>query len=85
MIDLGISPQEQLGLIKVLAAVLHIGNIAFEGGEAARVANRRPMQFAAELMGCDPKELEKVRTNLPIAVYASVEPLSDDDLRVVSV
>lgn len=61
MTDLGISAQEQVGLIKVLAAVLHIGNVSFEGGDVARVANRRPMQFAAELMGCEARELEKVR------------------------
>lgn len=69
MTDLGITPQEQTGVIKVLAAILHIGNIAFEGGETARVANRRPMQFAAELMGCDARELEKVTTQFACADY----------------
>lgn len=53
--------EEQAGVLRVLAAILHIGNVSFEGGETARVTNRKALAHAAELMGCEPSELEKAR------------------------
>lgn len=45
----------------VLAAVLHLGNVAFtdkrhpDVDEVAKVANKETLAFAAKLVGCDPK------------------------------
>lgn len=45
----------------VLAAVLHLGNVAFtdkrhpDVDEVAKVANKETLAFAAKLVGCDAK------------------------------
>lgn len=47
----------------ILAAVLHLGNVAFtdkrnpDVDEVAKVANKQTLAFAASLVGCDPKVL----------------------------
>ncbi len=50
----GISP-----LAKVLAAILYLGNVSFAGDDHARLANPDSLLPVCELLGCDPRDLEK--------------------------
>ncbi|CAO2839828.1 unnamed protein product, partial [Amaranthus hypochondriacus] len=60
----GISPEEQEAIFRVVAAVLHLGNIEFTKGkemdssEPKDEKSRFHLQTAAELFMCDPKALE---------------------------
>lgn len=42
-----------------MAAILHIGNIRFEGDAPARVSNKDTLDFAAYLLGLDPSTLSE--------------------------
>lgn len=67
----------------VLAAVLHLGNIAFtdkrnpDVDEVAKVANKETLAFAAKLIGCD----SKVR----VVLEASNSKRTDKSHPIVSV
>jgi myosin heavy subunit len=54
-----VSPQEQKYCWQLLAGILHIGNIKFEGDTPATVSNRQTLEFAAYLLGLDPSVLEQ--------------------------
>lgn len=60
----GISPDEQDGIFRVVAAILHLGNIEFAKGkemdssEPKDEKSRFHLQTAAELFMCDQKALE---------------------------
>uniref|UniRef100_A0A803LAF0 Myosin-6-like n=1 Tax=Chenopodium quinoa TaxID=63459 RepID=A0A803LAF0_CHEQI len=60
----GLSPDEQDGIFRVVAAILHLGNIEFAKGkemdssEPKDEKSRFHLQTAAELFMCDPKALE---------------------------
>ena len=46
----------------VLAAILWVGNIEFEGGEEAKVKDKTPLDAAAKLFGCTSAHLELALT-----------------------
>lgn len=48
-------------MFRVLAAILHLGNVSFEGNnDAARLSEEdSALKYAAELLGCAPKAIEK--------------------------
>ena len=58
------SPEEQMGSFKMIAAVLHLGNVEFEaapndmGVEACRVKYGDPLRKAAALLGVDFAKLQ---------------------------
>ncbi|KNA25025.1 hypothetical protein SOVF_010320 [Spinacia oleracea] len=60
----GLSPDEQDGIFRVVAAILHLGNIEFAKGkemdssEPRDAKSRFHLQTAAELFMCDPEALE---------------------------
>ncbi|KAK9671716.1 hypothetical protein RND81_12G049800 [Saponaria officinalis] len=60
----GISPHEQDGIFRVVAAILHLGNIEFQKGnesdssEPKDESSRFHLKTAAELFMCDEKALE---------------------------
>lgn len=60
----GISPEEQDAIFRVVAAVLHLGNIEFTKGKEMDSSQPKDekswfhLQTAAELFMCDPKALE---------------------------
>ncbi|XP_057535805.1 myosin-6-like [Amaranthus tricolor] len=60
----GISPEEQEAIFRVVAAVLHLGNIEFTKGKEMDSSEPKDekslfhLQTAAELFMCDPKALE---------------------------
>jgi len=63
---LGLPEAERLELYKLVAAVLHLGNIAFEdnpedskGGCRVQDRSERPLATAASLLGVDPEELRQ--------------------------
>ncbi|CAM8963239.1 unnamed protein product [Rhodiola kirilowii] len=61
----GISPEEQDGIFRVVAAVLHLGNIEFATGKEADSSQPKDatsmfhLKTAAELFMCDAKALEE--------------------------
>ncbi|KAM9954419.1 hypothetical protein ACTFIW_003961 [Dictyostelium discoideum] len=54
METVGISRDEQTEIFRILAAILHVGNIRFQGEAPASVIDETPLQWAASLLGCDP-------------------------------
>ncbi|VVB07275.1 unnamed protein product [Arabis nemorensis] len=60
----GISPEEQDAIFRIVAAILHLGNIEFAKGEESDAAepkddkSRFHLKVAAELFMCDEKALE---------------------------
>lgn len=58
MRTVGFSEQELHDSMQVLAAILHIGNIRFQGDEPATVRDQQPLEAAAALLAIDPKFLE---------------------------
>ncbi|GFY96251.1 myosin family protein with Dil [Actinidia rufa] len=59
----GISEDEQEAIFRVVAAILHLGNIEFEKGKeedssAIKKETRFHLDMTAELLKCDPKSLE---------------------------
>jgi myosin-5 len=66
MSTLGLSAEVQANVLKVLAAVLHIGNLEVEeeadGGEA-KLKYRRPLQIGAELLQLSAAKAEEALTS----------------------
>ena len=64
---LRMSPEEQMGSFKVIAAVLHLGNVEFEaapndmGVEACRIKYGDPLRKAAALLGVFPEQKSQDR------------------------
>ncbi|EFJ10011.1 hypothetical protein SELMODRAFT_184226 [Selaginella moellendorffii] len=60
----GISPEEQEAIFRVVAAILHLGNIDFVSGKDSDCSvlenskSRFHLETAAELLKCDPKGLQ---------------------------
>ncbi|CAH2051167.1 unnamed protein product [Thlaspi arvense] len=57
----GISSEEQEAIFRVLAAILHLGNIEFANGEEADSSvpkDKKPLKIAAELFMCDEQALK---------------------------
>src|SRR5690242_20548011 len=54
--------KEQFEMFRVLAAILHLGNVSFEDvpdNDAARLSEGNPsLKYAADLLGCNPKAIE---------------------------
>ncbi|KAL6052487.1 unconventional myosin-Ia [Balamuthia mandrillaris] len=61
---IGLAEEEQNFLFKMVAAVLHLGNLEFEGsGETSKVKNRDVLKITAKLLGQQDVELEKSLTS----------------------
>lgn len=62
----GVSESDQISLLEIVAAVLHLGNIDFiENGNNANVDDRRSLEFPAYLMGVtETILLEKLSTRV---------------------
>ena len=64
--SLGIGRRQQASIFKMLAAILHLGNIFFiedtKGGEAAHVKNPQKLELVASFLGVEPSVLENVLT-----------------------
>ncbi|KYQ92809.1 myosin IK [Tieghemostelium lacteum] len=57
MDTVGISKSEQNDIFRILAAILHIGNIRFQGEPPAEIIDDTPVQWASSLLGVDPQFL----------------------------
>eukprot|EP01104_Vermistella_antarctica_P014278 TRINITY_DN445_c0_g1_i1.p1 TRINITY_DN445_c0_g1~~TRINITY_DN445_c0_g1_i1.p1 ORF type:complete len:606 (-),score=158.16 TRINITY_DN445_c0_g1_i1:126-1943(-) len=57
MDTIGMAPDEQTEVFRVLAAILHVGNIRFQGEPPATVVDNQPLESAAFLLGVDPQFL----------------------------
>ncbi|GAM23577.1 hypothetical protein SAMD00019534_067520 [Acytostelium subglobosum LB1] len=57
MDTVAITRDEQTEIFRILAAILHVGNIRFQGEPPAEVVDTNPLQWAATLLGCDPQFL----------------------------
>ncbi|GIM12559.1 hypothetical protein Vretimale_15876 [Volvox reticuliferus] len=71
MAHIGLSEQQQSAVLGTVAAVLHLGNIAFvdsehEGAVVADGASGEALEAAAELLGVDPGPLAEVFTKRQI-------------------
>lgn len=53
----GFTPAEQLELFKILAAILHLGNISVAGSEQAHLVDRSQVEMVAFLLGLDDTDL----------------------------
>jgi myosin heavy subunit len=60
---LGFEEKEVLSVLRVAAAVLHVGNVTFTPGERTKVKNPDVLQSAAKLFGVEPGALSKALTN----------------------
>ena len=61
----GVSPEGRVGLWRLLAAILHLGNVTFNGRETAEgvtatVADPTLLNLIAELLGTDPAWIGQV-------------------------
>ncbi len=65
LMRLGLSPAQQNGVFGIVAAVLHLGNIKFEGvGETpTTVSTPEVLQQACELLGLDPTRVQDAMVN----------------------
>ena len=63
---MGLSQDQQLDVLKLVASIMHIGNIAFiENGNYAQIADPQFLAFPAYLLGVDQGMLqEKLTTRL---------------------
>ena len=66
----GLSPQEKMDLFRVVAAVLHLGNVNFEeetlnkkGGSVIASKSKVSLQGTANLLGIEPEELQRSLTS----------------------
>ncbi len=59
---LGISWEDQWKLFQTLAAILHIGNISFEGDPKGVITNEVELQWASYLLGLDQAKLAYILT-----------------------
>ena len=73
----GVSEGQQADLFAALAAVLHVGNITFDGDEEARVVSAEPLQQATAAIGTDLAMCLTTRT-MSVAGESTVVPLSPD-------
>eukprot|EP01100_Stratorugosa_tubuloviscum_P012322 TRINITY_DN580_c0_g1_i1.p1 TRINITY_DN580_c0_g1~~TRINITY_DN580_c0_g1_i1.p1 ORF type:complete len:824 (+),score=434.13 TRINITY_DN580_c0_g1_i1:48-2474(+) len=53
MNTIGISQSDQMQIFQILAGILHVGNIRFEGDAPARITNRDAIEWAANLLGVE--------------------------------
>jgi myosin VI len=70
MARIGMSPQEQQNVLRITAAVLHLGNIVFEentadskGGSKVNDATDRTLKGVATMLGMNPEELKERLTS----------------------
>ena len=54
MNTVGISSQDQKEIFRVLAGILWLGNIRFQGGAPAQVVDKGPLDYAAYLLQVPP-------------------------------
>eukprot|EP01124_Arcella_intermedia_P005227 TRINITY_DN13079_c0_g1_i1.p1 TRINITY_DN13079_c0_g1~~TRINITY_DN13079_c0_g1_i1.p1 ORF type:complete len:2192 (+),score=673.69 TRINITY_DN13079_c0_g1_i1:67-6642(+) len=54
---LSFSKEEQDTIFRVIAAILHIGNVKFSGDEQAKIVDEEPLRIAAELLKVETKTL----------------------------
>lgn len=60
MTVVGITEAEQHSIFKLVAAVLHLGQLKFEKkGEGSTVANKDELRITSDLLGITTEELEK--------------------------
>ncbi|KAL4127775.1 hypothetical protein PRIC2_006774 [Phytophthora ramorum] len=67
--DTGVGEREKLDIFKILAALLHLGNVNFEGQEevtAVKADSKFHLQKCAELLGVDVHELETILSSREI-------------------
>ncbi len=68
------SDSEQSGVWKILASILHLGNVQFakdanfDQDEEAEIVNSDTLSFAAGLIGCNPSIVSKVLTERVLSV-----------------
>eukprot|EP01087_Luapelamoeba_hula_P014225 TRINITY_DN4133_c0_g1_i1.p1 TRINITY_DN4133_c0_g1~~TRINITY_DN4133_c0_g1_i1.p1 ORF type:complete len:1005 (-),score=195.32 TRINITY_DN4133_c0_g1_i1:88-3102(-) len=63
MTVIGLAGEEQHEMFRILAAILHLGNITFrKAGDRTNVVNREELNIAADLLGQAPEGLEKALT-----------------------
>jgi len=58
---IGINKDEQSAIFKILAAILHLGNIKFDAvhGEGSQINNKDTLNTIATLLNCDAAQLER--------------------------
>ncbi|XP_026463842.1 myosin-IB-like [Ctenocephalides felis] len=62
-----ISEEEQIQILRVVAAVLHLGNVGFTESEGkAEILKPEAVQYASELLGCSCEALSKALTHRTI-------------------
>ena len=91
MEHVGLSPQRQADVLQAVAAVLHLGNIAFSdsavqddtsgssGHDAAAVAgpsSERALAVAAELLAVEPEQLRAALTTRLITTPEGARPVT---------
>jgi myosin heavy subunit len=58
---MGINEEEQGSIYRVVSAILHLGNINFTAsyGDASVIQDKTALNYAAEMLGTPPSQLEK--------------------------
>jgi len=66
MDTIGIGKDVQMDIWRILAAILHIGNIRFQGDTPADIVDQTPVQWAGYLLGVEPQILSHSVTHRKI-------------------
>ena len=69
---LGIKPEEQKSISRVLAAILHLGNVTFvdnnDSAGSSRIVDDKPLNTACKLLQIDPKAISRTLLTRNISV-----------------
>ena len=57
---LGFTVEDQMQLLRIVAGILHLGNIEFEGETEARIVDNEPFDLCGELLGLESAVLMKI-------------------------
>nr|WEL12766.1 myosin class I B [Halisarca dujardinii] len=69
---LGFTEEERLSLWSVVAAVIHLGNVNFEGNGAATICDMALVQVVAKLLQCPPDQLASSLTHRTLEARGDV-------------
>lgn len=68
MTVIGISPEEQVDIFRLVAAVLHLGNLTFKAvRDGAEIENKDVATIVAKLLGTEREMLEKSLCNRTVS------------------
>ncbi len=87
---IGVTPEEQTDIFRLLAAILHLGNLTFKKGrDGAEIESTAVAQTVARLLGVELAMLEKALCNRTVSRGVGgrgspyLTPLNLDDVRAL--